>query len=687
MIKQHIFQPKKTTIERTMSLNNFLKQLQLSDNSITIYNRLLGENPMVFNEINAFIPNSTAEECKTTIKELLNAGLLIIITPHEPEILTYYQTLPPISLILSFYENIYANLGNIKDTIQKLMNDTINKVFQGNEEVEINSIFDSIQNVINDINEDTIIQKQDVADVVESMEVLNEIKEILFGVKKKIKGNMQAQFSNLLKSFSKTKNKIVKKIQALELKKAEGPVITVIEEEFKRKLDKLVAYFASSIQDEIEETFEEIKEPLDTLINSLFNSRKEFSTILSGMISNFEEKMNKTFEIIKNKKDIFSRGMELLENQVNANLDAIINSSIDQVAALNKPMETVMQQYLENILTSHRMSIKNTWSITSRAKIDEEIKNLISKSKENVTIIIPKIEGFLLIDDFQKLAPNIRVRIASSDPPTNSRVKKFMEIKGVDFHNLPNDNVVILRGDKRYIVIAVLFKDSKDPLNNVLGIGCNSEPLMNVFNTLIEKYWTAGRIDAFKGVSKQVTQPTHSVQSTSNYISQFKAPKHEMPIKFELPEAEKAPDIPGNQQEAVKPLSSELKSQLANQTEQPQQIEQKQLDQPQQPIQPIQPQGGSYISQIGPKAEDKDGELINNAFNTLLQKINTVKGEDFSIELAAIADLVLEKRGFSVTLHKLRRCINKFKESGVIFTDIEKQEIFAEMEEWKQHLL
>jgi len=567
------------------------------------------------------------------------------------------------------------------------MNDTINKVFQGNEEIEIDSIFNSIQNVINDINEDTIIQKQDVADVVESMEVLNEIKEILFGVKKKIKGNMQTQFSNLLKSFSKTKNKIIKKIQALELKKVEPQVIAVIEEEFKRKLDKLVAYFASSIQDEIEEMFEEIKEPIDTLIDSLFNSREEFSTILLSMITNFEEKMKKSFDIIKNKKEIFSRGLELLENQVNANLDAIINSSIDQVAALNKPMETVMQQYLENILTTHRMSIKNTWSITSRVKINEEIKNLISKSKENITIIIPRIEGFLLIEDFQQLAPNIRIRIASSDPPTNSRVKKFIEIRGLEFHNLPNENVVILKGDKRYLLIAVLFKDSKDPLNNVLGIGCNSEPLMNVFNVLIEKYWTAGRIDAFKGVSQQVSRPNVPKQTTSNYISQFKAPKHEMPIKFELPKADNVPALSGSPQEAVKPLSSELKSQLAQQSEEPQRPQQAVQKQPDQPQQPIQPQAGVYISQIGPKAGDKDGELINNAFNTLLQKINTVKGEDFSIELQAIADLVLEKRGFSVTLHKLRSCINRFKESKVIFTDIEKQEIFSEMEEWKQHLL
>ena len=668
-----------------MSLQNFLEQLQLSENSIEIYTHLFGKIPMVFSEINALIPKSSPEECMAAIKELLISGLLVIITPHEPEILTYYQALPPFSPILIYYENIHVNLDNIKETIQNLMTNTINKVFQGNEEVEIDSIFNSIQNVINDINEDTIIQKQEVADIIENMEVLNEIIGIILGLKKKVKGTMQTQFSNLLKSFSKTKNKIIKKIQALELKKVEEQVVTIIEEEFKRKSDKLVAYFASSIQDEIEEKFEEIKDPLDKTIDSLLESREEFSTILSGMISNFEEKMKKSFEIIKNKKDIFSTGLDLLENQVHANLDAIIQSSIDQVAALSKPMEAVMQQYLEKIRTSNRLSIKNTWSITSRSKITEEIKNVITSSKESITFIIPKIEDFLSTDDLQKLAPNMRIRIASSDPATNSRVKKLMEIKGLEFHNLPNENVVILKGDNRYLVVSVLFKDSKDPLNNVIGIGCNSEPLNNVFNALIEKFWSARKIDAFMGLKKQVSQPTPSKQANSNYISQFQAKKHDMPIKFELPATEQKPDINQTQPAPIQPLSSELKNQLNQQSEQSLQPEEVQPAEKEKPV--VLPKDGVFVSKIAPKAGDKDGILINDAFNTLLGKINTAKGEDFSIELQAIADLVLERRGFSVTLHKLRSCINKFKESDVLFTESEKQDIFAQMEEWKQHLL
>ena len=51
-----------------MSLNNFLEQLQLTENSIEIYTHLFGKNPMIISELNALIPKSSAEECMAAIK-------------------------------------------------------------------------------------------------------------------------------------------------------------------------------------------------------------------------------------------------------------------------------------------------------------------------------------------------------------------------------------------------------------------------------------------------------------------------------------------------------------------------------------------------------------------------------------------------------------------------------------------
>ena len=97
---------------------------------------------------------------------------------------------------------------------------------------------------------------------------------------------------------------------------------------------------------------------------------------------------------------------------------------------------------------------------------------------------------------------------------------------------------------------------------------------------------------------------------------------------------------------------------------------------------------GGFVSKVFPKAGDEVGMEIHNAFNLLIQRVNTITGIAFSIELQKIADLILEKRGFSVTLHKIRALINQYKDQRSPFiSQKEKNEIFEEIEEFKKRIL
>ncbi|MFX1593659.1 MAG: hypothetical protein ACFFCL_13285, partial [Promethearchaeota archaeon] len=93
-----------------------------------------------------------------------------------------------------------------------------------------------------------------------------------------------------------------------------------------------------------------------------------------------------------------------------------------------------------------------------------------------------------------------------------------------------------------------------------------------------------------------------------------------------------------------------------------------------------------FIAVAQPKADDEEGIEINNAFNSLIQKLNNLKGDQFGKELQAIADLILEKKGFSVTLHKIRSIINKFKEKFSVLDENDKREILVNIDNWKKKL-
>jgi hypothetical protein len=94
-----------------------------------------------------------------------------------------------------------------------------------------------------------------------------------------------------------------------------------------------------------------------------------------------------------------------------------------------------------------------------------------------------------------------------------------------------------------------------------------------------------------------------------------------------------------------------------------------------------------FTSKATPKEGDETGFIINNTFNTLVQKLGNLKGFQFSQELQKVSDLVLEKRGFSVTLHKLRSLILKFKDQRNNLSHNDISEIIQNIEEWKKHLL
>ena len=66
--------------------------------------------------------------------------------------------------------------------------------------------------------------------------------------------------------------------------------------------------------------------------------------------------------------------------------------------------------------------------------------------------------------------------------------------------------------------------------------------------------------------------------------------------------------------------------------------------------------------------------------------MNNIKGDEFGKELQDIADLILEKKGFSVTLHKIRSIINKFKEKLTLLDANDKREILENIENWKKKL-
>jgi hypothetical protein len=652
-------------------MDDFLRKIQLTDYAINMYLKSLGKFSLSYYELYTIVPQATPDEFNDSLKELINAGLFVQQSPKKQGSIMLYSALPPIIPILNYYENIRANLTSIKNSIHEIMTNSVKDVFQDNKIIELDSIIHAFQEIKQDIEEDSIIQKQEVEDIVMGMEELKKIKEKVSELHQKIKSVTQTKFADLIKTINTIKTDLMGNIKKKE-------TISLIEQLFKEKFDNMVKEFTNNLDTLIQNEFDDITEPIDNTSELIFQYRNEFKMLLLNMLTNFETKMNKIYDLLNKSHENFSSSMESLENAIVKNSEDIIQNSIDQVSNLSKPIEILLNNYLQEIRSIDKSILNSHWLINSVTQVNEVIQHLIANSKENLTIIIPHLENHITLEQFEKKQKNLKIKIASSDAHTNSIVKSFKSINNLIYRTYQNENLIIVNADNGNFIIGVI-QESKDPLFDFIGIGTTFESLIILLDPLIKNIWESAYSDSFHATRVSKVQP--SMPTTTKTLTSVKPiipaktgfEKVEKKVKeYEGGEPKPTISIPSQIQEIPKSFkgSTPGTSPKATITDLKQKLKER-ID---------------FVTVAQPKADDEAGILINNAFNNLVQKLDYIKGDEFGNELQNIADLILEKKGFSVTLHKLRSIINKYREKFTLLDEKDKREIMGQIENWKKKL-
>ena len=351
-----------------------------------------------------------------------------------------------------------------------------------------------------------------------------------------------------------------------------------------------------------------------------------------------------------------------------------------------------MGQFLERLMQTELMNIDNIWIIKSNIKIQDEIQHLLTTSKNELILIIPNLEPYLNIEQFSNLPPELKIKIVSSEHHTNSVVKKFKEIRNIEFRTFNNDKVIVLISDDKYLIINILQEYSKDPLNDVIGISINYLPLINFLKPIIYTTWSTAEPDyATPGTHKIPPKPVPvrkpepiKTPPVSTVKQQLKSKLEEKAQFIGDVQQIKTPINPPEQEVPIIPQDPLTSTSPPSQTPPvpspaPESSIKKENHEASQQI-------GDFTSKFPPKPGDQIAEQINIAFNMIISQFNIIKGEDLSRELENIADLILMKRGFSFILHDIRKLINDYKAKFTPLDDNDKALIFEAIESWKERL-
>ena len=653
-------------------MEKFFEMLNLSKNAIQIYLRCFGKYSITKKELNLIVPNLSLEDISNVLNDLINIGLVIPIYPKDPKILVHYLAIPPFGAVSKYYENINENVESIKTQIQLIVSKTLEKVFQDNQLIELDTVFKATQELKKDIDEDLIIQKQDVEDIVTGMENLRVLSDALDSLHNNIKGLTQTEFTNLIKILPTIENEIKEKIESSEIKKHKEELIGFVGAAFKKNFDKMVEEFTLDLHEKIKREFDNTLESMNTIINSTFQFRNDFKMLLLNMMTNFEVKINTIFEIMKKKNIQLKPQIDSFRDIITKKINEIMQNSINSVVKLNEPINSVMDNYLKIISAPEKTQIDKIYQVNSLTKVSEEISNFIQVTKQNLIIIIPNLEPLILPEHLKEVPSSLKIKIVSSEAHTNSHVKKFVELVNVEYRMLRNETIIIIKGDNDHVLLGVIQGDSSDPLNNFVGVSSNFPPFVKMLDTLINTLLEFAVKDSFQtpksigveGVSTDVRKQMRIAnllepksknleETTPSPPTPIKTETKRIIIKKEPPkEIPKVSTLTGSNIDA-----SSLQAQV-NQ---------------------------NYRKQ--PKPEDESSIIINTEFTNLIQKMGSLKGKEFSEELQTVANLILEKKGFSVTLHKIRTTINQYKFSEVYLNELDRKQVIASIEDWKSHLL
>ncbi|MFO7794622.1 MAG: hypothetical protein R6W84_00615 [Promethearchaeia archaeon] len=664
-------------------MKEFLEKLNLSENCIRLYLKIIGRSPYTYYELRTILPDIDDGTFADSIEELINQKLLIPIESEDTELLTYYLAYPPITPILNYYSNIEESFTNIKNALQDLVVKSVNEIFEKENKVEMESIYNEFKDIKKDFEEDSLLQKKDAEDISKEMDKIKNLETNIEDLKARIETIVQKQFSNLIKTITQIRKNLIKKIQELELKKREEGVIEAIEGVFKDQVDKMVKDFTNQITTLINQEFEKL--PLDSIINKSIQQRNDFKMLLLNLISSFEMKIKKISELIQSKREDFDPNIQNLKEKILGKINTIIYNSVDQIANLNQPIIRALSNYEEYSLKTENLKIENVWEIETLTEINEQIINTIGNSSEELVIIVPELKSFLKIELFQNLPKNLKVKIASSDPHVNSMVMKFKSINNLEFRHYDNDSFIGLKSDNNLIAMGFINKEEENPLDNFSGLAINNTQLIKVFKVALYNVWSAAEPD-YGGTRRTTVSSTSPVRGSSRPAIPKETPIQPEPkMKPEsTSETIKSTDIKESKKVGDKKISEDIGEELRASLEKTQKIKEQKKEAK---IPKEEAEKRDYTSKIFPKAGDTAGMEINNAFNSLLQELSDLTGEAFSNKLESIADLILEKRGFSVTLHDLRSTINDYKAQKGPLNIEERNRIFEKIETWKQKLL
>ncbi len=466
-------------------MKEILKALNISEKAIEVYLTCFGNDLLTFKEIHLLNEDLSKNILEKVVNELIQNKLLIKKSAEDKRVLDHYFPVAPLSAIKSILNSLPLDTSSEGNTINKELRKSISNIFSKDNPLELATLFDKFQKIKDDVEEDSKKIKEEISELVDGSETKEISLEFLDKFQEELKNLISSQLAGILIVLLQLKADFQERLKNVGITDEQW---NSIKDDIKNALALETHQKTLKINEIIVEEFNEIREKLKELFQKSLKSQFEQNSIYLGILNFFRNHILKLDQIITKKKNDYNDGIFKLEDNLRKTVGSTINETFNAISSNINFLGTSFSDILKNYEVKDKFTIQDIWPIRSMASFKEEISNLLQNSKNELFLIVPEIEKYLPIEQFQLDLSISEVPPEKFTPKTKSSMsqasigfeqkkildEKFQELrkdagekKGFELsHNVADMIAIISEANDKSVVLGKM----KNWLNRLLVI-------------------------------------------------------------------------------------------------------------------------------------------------------------------------------------------------------------------------
>ncbi|MHA1764370.1 MAG: hypothetical protein ACTSYC_11545, partial [Promethearchaeota archaeon] len=330
-------------------MEEFLKNSRISEEGIKLYSRIIGFPSLKWGDLKLYLSDLPDEQFNSVIEELVDNNLLLPIEGKDLSRPQEFIPNPPLDLINKYYMNITSNISSIHSRIMEHFNKSSQKIIDHYETEENETLHQQFTEIFKDYESLSIVQKQDMNDLIEKLNQLNT-------QMKNQQGQVVKTVIEHLESSSKTMEQTISDIRAIigtlmehyNLKKNKEEFLNEVEQQLKIKFNEILVNNAQEIKTIVEK--EQDKGVFEHLLTQTVQYQTDLKLILLNLLNVFELKLTQISSLLKSHKERNENNIKNLKQEILSTISSLLDKSIEDIIGLNEPIKLLLTDYMRKLM-------------------------------------------------------------------------------------------------------------------------------------------------------------------------------------------------------------------------------------------------------------------------------------------------------------------------------------------------